>query len=85
MSHLCNLQIVVQSVNSTISHYVKRDVMVASMPLFPIGQKVNSSYCVQFWETLGKDIRKPKNGLTRKWKLKPTDRKQSWTFWLYNH
>ena len=24
MSHLCNLQIVVQSVNSTISHYVKR-------------------------------------------------------------
>ena len=33
--HLCNLQIVVQSVNSTISHYVQRDVMDASLRHLP--------------------------------------------------
>ena len=33
--HLCNLYIVVQSINSTISHYVKRDVMDDSLRHLP--------------------------------------------------
>ena len=33
--HLCNLQILVQSINSTISHYVKGDVMDDSLRHLP--------------------------------------------------